>query len=125
VKLHQSVPAKSRLRPAFCIYIKYGKEIFMEAIKDFTHLKFYDKTRLAQLKEDCYMALGKEIPSHDNQERLPASSLAAKRQAAEDALIDFADELLSDDSKAQTLLRQRRLDMKKQLVELILRLSTE
>jgi len=125
VKLHQSVLAKSRLRPAFCIYIKYGKEVFMGAIKDFIHLNFYDKTRLAQLKEDYYMALGKEISSHDNQERLPASSLAAKRQSAEDALIDFADELLSDDSKAQTLLRQRRQDMKKQLVELILRLSTE
>ena len=97
----------------------------MGAIKDFIHLNFYDKTRLAQLKEDYYMALGKEISSHDNQERLPASSLAAKRQSAEDALIDFADELLSDDSKAQTLLRQRRQDMKKQLVELILRLSTE
>jgi len=96
----------------------------MEAIKDYIYLNFYDKTRLAQLKEDYYMALGEEISARKNPDRLPASSLAAKRQAAGDALIDFADELLSDDSKAQTLLRQRRLDMKKQLVELILRLST-
>jgi len=117
-------PQKAGLGLLF-VFISNMEEVFMEASKDFTHLKFYDKTRLAQLKEDYYTALGKEISACDNYERLPASSLAAKRQAAEDALIDFADELLSDDSKAQTLLRQRRQDMKKQLVELILRLSTK
>ena len=90
----------------------------------FTHPKTYDKTRLTHLKEVYYAALGEEISARENPERLSAASFTAKRQAAEDALIDFAEEMLSDDSKAQAILRRRRLDMKKQLVELILRLST-
>lgn len=89
-----------------------------------TNPKSYDKVRLTQLKEVYYTALGRELSARENP-KLPAASFASERRVAEDALIDFADELLSDDSKVQTLLRQRRLDMKTQLVELILRLSTE
>lgn len=89
-----------------------------------TYPIFYDKARLAKLKEVYYTALGREISAHENP-KLSAESFALERQAAEDALIDYVDELLSDDPKAQALLRQRRLDMKTQLVELILRLSTE
>lgn len=80
-----------------------------------TYPKFYDKARLANLKEAYYTALGRETSALENP-RLPAVSFISERQAAEDALIDFADELLSDDPKVQALLRQRRLDMKTQLV---------
>lgn len=91
----------------------------------FTKSKSYDGDQLAQLKEAYYTALGEEISAGKNPDRLPTASFTAERQAAEDDLIDFADTLLTDDPEAQALLRQRRLDMKKQLVALILRLSAK
>lgn len=85
----------------------------------------YDKAGLARLKEAYYTALSREISVCENPDRLPTVPVTAEQQAAEDALIDFANELLSDDPEMQALLRQRQRDMKKQLVALILRLSTK
>lgn len=89
----------------------------------FTDAKSYDNAKLYQLKEAYYIALGIEITARESPNRVPVEPLIVARQAAEDALIDFIEELLSDDPKMQMLIRQRRLDTKKQLVELILRLS--
>lgn len=76
----------------------------------------YDRVQLAVLKEAYFDALGSMPPGR-------VDSLQVHR--AEEALIDFADELFTEDPKTRALLRRLRMDARPQLIRLILRLSTE
>ena len=72
----------------------------------------YNKADLVELKE-AYFSVLSECPTD-----------AEKLSGVEDALINFAAALFSDDEGAQQSIMQCRPDNRKQLVELILRLPT-
>ena len=72
----------------------------------------YNKAQLAKLKETYFSVLSECSPN------------AEKLSEVEDALINFAAALFSDDEGAQQSIMQCRPDNRKQLVELILRLPT-
>lgn len=76
----------------------------------------YDKIQLAMLKKAYFDAL-----SDTSSKRQPSVRL----YKAEEDLIHFAEEIFTADPKTRALLSRRRVDARPQLIQLILRLSTE